>query len=344
MMRQPMTRTVASTWLGRFAAQHNAPTLASRVTEALLLRKAAAIRRCYRPEQYDAIRRLHQMAQVRLSLADDTTDERFAEATLPLYREAIQCLIAALQLAHDPAATVTPAALTGLAEQLEALARKNCIPSLPRDYSSVLGWLGEPLSTPSRNLQPSAAERRIQLERLAHWLNAHVQARSRGEIWTARTVRLSIAAAAVIGGSIWTFDALFAPSNWALNKPVTMSGRYPGTPDPQGATDGKIVGPYQAHTPRQDDPWIAVDLGRIVPVGRVEIHNRTDGLYADALPLILELSQDGSQFEPVDRRTRSFTGSRPWIYKAPARLARIIRVHGHQSGYVVVTEIKAYER
>jgi len=50
-----------------------------------------------------------------------------------------------------------------------------------------------------------------------------------------------------------------------------MSSQYPGTPNPQGATDGRIVTPYQAHTAIEIGiPGFAVDLGSVHKISTVK--------------------------------------------------------------------------
>jgi hypothetical protein len=320
-------------------------SLSSLVTEMLLLRQAVQTIRNYGPARHAAIRRWCGMATTRLALADDTTDVHFAGAANVLYRQAIECMVAALSLAKAPAHDDLPIQAIATAEKLRGWVQSGAVPKPPKQYAHALSsiQLGERLS-PDEAIDDTTVAQRHSLEGLAHWLRPLVESRSLRQIWFARIIRCACTAALLAVVMIWGYGALFSPKNLALHQRVTMSSRQPGSPDPAGATDGRIVGPFQAHTQREAEPYITIDLGQVRHVGRVVIYNRTDGLYADALPLTLEFSSDGSRFRQVARRTTMFTGSLPWVFKAPPSEARYIRVRGHESGYVVLTELRVYER
>jgi hypothetical protein len=189
-----------------------------------------------------------------------------------------------------------------------------------------------------------AADRRATVEGFVHWLRAQLEPRTLLYMKCLRAARLTLAAGLALGLLALGIDARFGPNNIALHKLVTISSRHPGTPDPSGATDGKVVAPFQAHTSIEGDPWIRVDLGREYEISKVKIYNRTDCLFGGALPLTLEFSTDGTNFQAVDQRTRDFTGTWPWIFRTKGARARFVRVHGHSGGYVVVTEIEVFGR
>jgi hypothetical protein len=319
--------------------------LRTRLLDSLLLRRAEAKVRNYSPQQHARIRQLCEVASLRMDLADDTTDPRFAAATIPLYCEAIRCLTSALASSTQDPPSLAPLELSDGIQRLEELVKASALPVVPEGFSESISILKTPDLLAIERLELKVAVRRRALvEEFAHWLRSQVEPRTIHRIRFARIVRITALAAGLVALSVWAISTIVAPTNLALNRPVKMSSHFPGTPDPSGATDGKIVGPFQAHTTIEGDPWIAVDLGAIRNISKVVIHNRTDGLYQDALPLVLEFSADGTQYDAVDRRTEMFTGSNPWIFKTRGKTARHVRIHGRPSGYVVVTEIEVFER
>ncbi len=322
-----------------------AARLVGRLLDALLLKRSGAVVLGYAPGQQTNIRRLFSAAMARLALADETTDARYAAAAIALHRETVRLLIAAILLSRD--ATLQGATHEPKlgANKLEELVKSEALPALPERCLEALTLLDTPdLLAFDRLNARNAATCRADVETLIHWLRHQVEPRNLREIWVARSVRVALATAAVLGLVVWGLGSILAPKNIALHKPVNMSSQNPGSPTPEGATDGKVVSPFQAHTAIEADPWITVDLGAVAKISKVVIHNRTDGHAAHALPLTLEFSDNGKNFHTVDRRTTAFTGSDPWVFTTKAAPARFVRIHGHPGGYVVVTEIMVFGR
>lgn len=317
--------------------------LGRQLRDALLLRHSEAVVRDYSPARQAVIRQLYQAAMARIALADETTDARYAAAAVALHRESVRFLISAILLSQDATLAGVPLALRAGADKLEELVQAGVLPALPKRYAETLAILDAPDPMALDRLRPRRAVRdRALVETLVHWLRAQVEPRSLRRIRVTRTLRLVLAGAALLGLIAWGLFAIFAAKNIALHKRVTMSSQYPGTPNPQGATDGRIVTPYQAHTAIESDPWIAVDLGSVHKISTVKIYNRTDWHYESSLPLTLEFAKNSTDYHAVDRRTVAFTGSKPWVFTPRAASARFVRVHGHPGGCVVLTEIKVY--
>lgn len=320
-------------------------TLKHRLLAGLWLTDSEAKIRGYSKTQHESIRALCSAAGRYLTLADDTTDANLSIATIPLYCDAIRCLVSAVAAGQDQKEDSTLVTATQSAEHLQAWADAGTLPKVPRRFADALSILkSSELIAVIPNARQQALERRAAVEELACWLRKQVEGRTVTELWAARLVRVGLLVAAVVGTLSWGLSALLAPKNLALHHSVQVSSQYPGTPDPRGATDGKVVGPFQAHTSIEQDPWIVVDLGEVRRLSKVVVYNRTDGLFGDALPLQLELSSNGNDFRVVDRRTEVFTGSNPWVFKTRSDSARFVRIHGHPGGYVVVTEIEALGR
>ena len=319
--------------------------LGRQLQDALLLKHSEAVVRNYAPARQAVIQQLYQAAMARIALADETTDARYAAAAVALHRESVRFLISAVLFAQDTTLQGVPLGLRAGAHQLEELVQAQALPALPKCYAEAMSILEQPEPLAVDRLVPAQAARcRAVVERLVHWLRGQVEPRSLRRIRVTRAARLVLAGAVVLGLIAWGLVSILAPKNIALHKRVTMSSQYPGTPSPQGATDGRIVTPYQAHTAIEADPWIAVDLGAVRKISTVKIYNRTDWHYEISLPLTLEFSKNSTDYHAVDRRTVAFTGSKPWVFNPRASSARCVRVHGHPGGCVVLTEIKVYGR
>ena len=319
--------------------------LGRQLQEALLLRHSEAMVRDFSPARQAMIRRLYQAAMARIALADETTDARYAAAAVALHRESVRFLISAVLLSRDATLPGVPLELRVGADRLEDLVQAGALPALPKRYAEAMSILDAPDLLALDRLRPRRAVRdRALVEALVHWLRGQVEPRSLRRIRVTRTVRLALAGAALLGLIAWGLVSILAAKNIALHKRVTMSSQYPGTPNPQGATDGRIVTPYQAHTAIESDPWIAVDLGTVRRISTVKIYNRTDWHYETSLPLTLEFSKNPTDYHAVDRRTVAFTGSKPWVFTPRAASARFVRIHGHPGGCVVLSEIKVYGR
>jgi hypothetical protein len=77
------------------------------------------------------------------------------------------------------------------------------------------------------------------------------------------------------------------------------------------------------HTLAEANPWWQVDLEASVPVGYIKILNREDCCGDRALPLRVEVSQDGLTWRRVAQRTKNFT---EWEAQWPQVNARYVRL------------------
>jgi hypothetical protein len=137
--------------------------------------------------------------------------------------------------------------------------------------------------------------------------------------------------------------AVFSPTNIALHKRVITSSVHPNSTAPEGGfTDGSSSGAYGVHTNVEDNPWVRVDLGDVYQLKKIKIYNRGDGWFDDCLPLTLELSENGVDFTPVDKRTTSFSQWSPWVFSPGGQKARYIQVRGTRGKFVALSELEAY--
>jgi hypothetical protein len=136
----------------------------------------------------------------------------------------------------------------------------------------------------------------------------------------------------------------FAARDRALGKKVTASGVLAGH-DLGKLVDGER-GEYDtvdAVTSTGSDPWMMVDLGSVVRIRRIVVCNRGDRDMDAGLPYALDVSEDGSSFREITKRTQHFGDgtwlSPPWTVKLDTR-ARYVRVRAHD--YVALSELEVY--
>jgi hypothetical protein len=94
-------------------------------------------------------------------------------------------------------------------------------------------------------------------------------------------------------------DWLMQAGDWRKPMPGTaMAQTNSTTADAAGACDGVKDGKYGFHTGQQPNPWWQVDLGTVMPIGRIVVYNRLDyapGLHnADGLQVFA--SDDGQHW------------------------------------------------
>lgn len=77
------------------------------------------------------------------------------------------------------------------------------------------------------------------------------------------------------------------------------------------------------HTAPERGPWVQLDFGARVALHRVDVENRADCCGERAVPLVMELSPDGSAWSEVGRRGDPFG---TWTVELPAREARYLRL------------------
>lgn len=77
------------------------------------------------------------------------------------------------------------------------------------------------------------------------------------------------------------------------------------------------------HTESESAPWVAFDLERREAVRSVTVINRADCCQERAVPLVLELSDDGAQWNVVARRDEVFD---EWKVELAPRVARHVRL------------------
>ncbi|HET7545154.1 MAG TPA: discoidin domain-containing protein [Polyangiaceae bacterium] len=158
-------------------------------------------------------------------------------------------------------------------------------------------------------------------------------------LWT-RRFRIGGLALLLIGPLTWFGWGVVNPRNLALHQPVEVSDREPtyGV-DPSQVVDGDELN-LGFHTGNKKSAWVSVDLGEVRRVKRVVVYNRIDCCQERAVPLEVELSNDGREFTSVATREHRF---QEWNVSLPSgSRARFVRLHHKAPGAFHLAEIKVF--
>jgi len=297
-------------------------------------------------ERQGLIRTYYDAAVDRIAIADRLNDESGAVAALILYREAMRPLMAALALSVDPeyptAGEVLPADATPWDVLLD-LHRRGRLPALPPKLEAARAALSTTQMLELDRLPPQTRlDRRADVHATVRYLRRLVEPRTPIELVSSRSLHV-LATLAVVALVAFAVATALGHPNQALHKPAGASSRHPNSTAPadsSGLTNGVIEPTYGIET-APGPGWAGVDLLSDTDVTMVKIFNRRDELFDAGLPLILETSNDGTNFTPVETRTKPFSAVQPWIYHAPPDTHfRFLRVRSNS--LVALTEIEVY--
>jgi hypothetical protein len=110
--------------------------------------------------------------------------------------------------------------------------------------------------------------------------------------------------------------------DWAANRPWRASSSMFEC-NPAANQCGGAATRIFFHTKEEPNPWLEIDLERVLPVGRIEVQNRSDSSAERAVPLIVELSTDGKSYRPVAERAQPFNS---WMATFAPTDARYVRL------------------
>jgi hypothetical protein len=135
--------------------------------------------------------------------------------------------------------------------------------------------------------------------------------RIRGQRWA--RIFAAVVAVVLLGYGV---RVLALGPNLAAGKPFRASTTWSGcSADP----------PCMAlafHTEPQVDPWAVLDLGRPTSFHRIEVTNRQDCCGERAVPLVVEIGDDGVRWREIARRNDEFE---TWTIKVAHLTARYLR-------------------
>jgi len=275
------------------------------------------------PERVAMIRLAEEYAAAADSLLDLSDDAPFAPV-LSLYREALFLLLAnnmtgkkALAMAFE---TAPNAVLEEAAQHDPSLARVRHLLAIHAAVSA-----GGPVTPDQREVaQMTRTTVRALLDRAAssRVLPLLRQRRSR----VAFTVGLLAIGLAVL---VSTIASIVTPIDLAAGKPWRTSSTL------SAAYSAKIL----FHTNEEMNPWFEIDLGEIKPVRRLYIKNRADARWERAVPLLVELSNDRSNWQAVAKRESPFA---IWEPSFAASKARYVRLRVPRVTYLHLEQVKVY--
>jgi hypothetical protein len=316
-----------------------------RVRNLVLLEGPERTVRALKAEQQETVRKHYDAALRRASVADELADDRSAVAALVLYREAALLLIAALAVSRDSNIDVTDLSPPRMWAILGDLAQAGQIPSLPESVDEARRiLLSESILSFDEHPADDLLGMRATVESSVKWIQSLIEPRTLPEIRRSRVMRLGVIGVVVVALLGWGASRFTKPTNIALHKPVTISGRHPQSlapADNSGLVNGEIEPNYGVHT-TTGGGWVMIDLQGSYAISTIKVYNRGDGWFDDGLPFTLEFSDDGAKFTEVERRTEPFTSASPWISDGGGRRTRFIRIRSN--GYVALAEVEVIGR
>lgn len=157
-----------------------------------------------------------------------------------------------------------------------------------------------------------------------------------------RRLRVGVTAAVVLillGLAGNKIAAKFAKPNLAFHRPVSVSSQYPGTP---AGGAGLVDGDHENmgfHTNSGPQQWAMIDLGAVMKFNKIVIYNRADGQHLRAVPLRIEVSNDGKTFTLLRERKEVFENVTLKDLKGEARYVRLLNT---PPNYFHLAEVEIY--
>ena len=309
----------------------------ARVREFFLMEAPRARAARLPAPQAEQLRAWHGAARLRIRHADDLQGPYASPAAFVLYRDALRLLACASLLDETPDAEVTDeAALAALPRFLEAVPEERRKP-----LTAALELLGQ--SDPlvfDRIPDTEMSDKRVAVEDLMRWLLRRVEARTPRRLKIERGARWVGAALLALWLLRALFLTIFAPPNLALNKTVTASSHFPGTPEPGALVDG-VAQKIGVHTLVEPTPWVQIDLGGVYNVRTIRVKNRTDGFFDEGLPLVVDVAETDDAFAQIGERTTHYD---TWDVDVGGKPVSKIKFRVPHHGYIALGEVEVYGR
>ncbi len=128
------------------------------------------------------------------------------------------------------------------------------------------------------------------------------------------------------------------PLDLAEGKPFTLSSKWADC-HPEQNECGKYPTRIAFHTLSEPSPWYQVDFGAPTTFSSATLINRQDAAMGLALPLVVEVSDDGKVFREVARRTEPFTA---WMPSFAAQTARYFRVRVDRTSILHLEAVRVH--
>ena len=102
--------------------------------------------------------------------------------------------------------------------------------------------------------------------------------------------------------------------------------------------------PATASRPRSKiTPGSRSILGRAYRISSIKVVPRGDGHLDELVPSVLEVSDNGTEFTEVSRRTDEYSQSKPWSLSAKTK-ARFVRVRVLRQAVLALSELEVHGR
>jgi hypothetical protein len=309
-------------------------------------------------EKQATIRALVEAADARATTADSLSASDQVPAALVLLREATVLAARALLVAKGvDREDLSPEAAFS---EIRALVDAGVVGAPPAEWERARELLTSPRHLAFDELpRLDAFDRRSDVEATYAWLRDQFEARSVEQIKVSRFVRVGLGALLALGCLVWLLmwagGKLFGGKNIALGAPVQLSSRRPECPpgsgpagaSPAGLVDGEVGGMYDICTSSELHPWALIDLQKPRALAKVKVYNRGDCCWGtNDLPVSLELSENGTDFSEVEKRTTPYTSSDPWVINVGGRTARFIRIRSDSpvARELVLNEVEVFAK
>jgi hypothetical protein len=308
------------------------------IHEFFTLTRAERAIRAYAPAQQARVQEHAEAASRRLVSGRRVTQ---AVPAAVLLRDAVTLYLYAAACARDAAADLDA---FDLAAAMPTLPPDPARPRAePTDDARVRAALASNDPLYFDRLSAEDAERtRWALDRATTLVRRGVEARSLTHVRGARWGRLA-AVLLLIGYATFAITrAVVFPKNIALGKPVHPSSRKHNPPDGHELVDGELGTSFGIHTNVEESPSVIIDLQARYWIDSIKVYNRVDGWYDDSLPLVVELSQDGSKWDELARREEHFDASPPWVINGRGKPAQFVRIRVGRKSYLALSEVEVY--
>jgi hypothetical protein len=163
-----------------------------------------------------------------------------------------------------------------------------------------------------------------------------------GRVLFQRWARIG-AAVLVLLAIAWSVSGViekrFARPNIALGRPVTISSQFGDIAlDHTLLVDGDRTN-LGFHTDTGPNQWVMIDLGAPKSISKVVVYNRAECCQERAIPLRIEVSDDGSSFRKVADRTEEFD---VWTAKGLSEKGRFVRIRHLGANFLHLSEVEVY--
>jgi hypothetical protein len=186
------------------------------------------------------------------------------------------------------------------------------------------------------------AHRAAELQRLARGLLEELSWKTRAldALWLQRLMRtglLLVSVALLVFGVRFVLDGSERSRDVAAGKPWRISSSAPGLGCSSPLQECAGSSDFFFHTTEESSPWLELDLGKPTRFSGVRVINRRDCCFERAVPLLVEISNDGQNFKEVSRRTTSFSS---WLATFSPTEARYVRVRAPSRTILHLSQIR----